>query len=48
MLLARDDLWEKEEWEFIDSDIYVTTNFWEVLIKYKVSFKYFEKNDVKW
>ena len=48
MLLAKVDLLGKEEWEFIDSDIYVTTNFWEVLIKYKVSFKYFEKNDVKW
>lgn len=32
MLLAKDDFWEKEECESIDSDIYVTTNILEVLI----------------
>ena len=42
MLLMRDELWEKKECELIDGDIYVTTNFLEVLIKYKVSFKYIE------
>ena len=41
MLLAKDDFWEKEECESIDSDIYVTTNVLKVLIKYKVSLKYF-------